>query len=293
MPVNLFAPIDSLIKEANAEPQKAQLLRYQAYDNQQQTQPLYQAYRETRPPTTNDYSGLLNGISVSVKDLYGVAGLQTYAGTAYTFDNCISNGPLVQALVDQGAYIIGKTHTVEFAFGGLGTNPHWPIPYNPWDKQQHRVPGGSSAGAPVSLLTHSCQLALGTDTSGSVRVPAAMCGTFGIKTSTGRWDKQNIVPLSPSIDSAGLLARTAADALWGFAVMDPVSCDDPQALITQLQQPLSSNLQGIRIGYIPDYFADCEDGIDNVVMAALAQLSKAGATLVELAWPGLEESWQL
>ena len=289
-----FHAIDDLVQQVQEQPTRASELRQQAYQNLQASQDQFQAYREHHAPNQDtSYAGLLNGISVSVKDLYGVTGMNTYGGTPYAFADYANSGPLVQALIDQGAYITGKTHTVEFAFGGLGTNPHWPVPRNPADAQEHRVPGGSSSGAPVSLLTHTCQLALGTDTSGSVRVPAAMCGTFGIKTSSGRWTKQQVVPLSPSIDTAGLLARTAADALWGFAVMDPASRDNPKALIESIQQQAKEDIKGLKIGLIPEYFAACEDGIDKQVMTAVKQLEAAGAEIVELQWPGLEESWQL
>lgn len=292
MHINAFNPIADIVKRVKKDAGQAHILRQQAYDNQQLTNATYQAYRQTSPPQTSGYAGLLNGISVSVKDLYGVAGMQSFAGTPFMFTDYEQNGPLVQALLDQGAYISGKTHSVEFAFGGLGTNPHWPVPRNPWDTQQHRVPGGSSSGAPVALLTHSCQLALGTDTAGSVRVPAAMCGTFGIKTSSGRWNKELIVPLSPTADTAGLLARSAADALWGFATLDPVYQNHPLTLIESLQiKAQNTNLRGCKVGLISAYFKDCEDGIAEHTQQALMQLQDAGAELIELDWPYLEETY--
>ncbi len=286
-----LASIDETHQLVQANPSQANYLRQQAWHNLQLTDSVAQAYRQSSAPAKRYAQGLLNGISVSVKDLYGVQGMDTYAGTPFMFPDYQSNGPLVQALIDQGAYITGKTHTVEFAFGGLGTNPHWPVPKNPADIKQHRVPGGSSSGAPVSLLNHTCHLALGTDTSGSVRVPAAMCGTFGIKTSTGRWSKEQIVPLSPSIDTPGLLARSAADALWGFAIMDGIAA--PLDYIRAVQAQVPKDLQGVRIGYIAQYFNDCEDVIGELAMATLTQCQAAGAQLVALEWPHLEESWQL
>jgi aspartyl-tRNA(Asn)/glutamyl-tRNA(Gln) amidotransferase subunit A len=138
----------------------------------------------------------------------------------------------------------------------------------------------------------ACQLALGSDTSGSVRVPAAFCGTFGLKTSAGRWEKDGIVPLSPSVDTAGLLALSAADALWGFAVMDPATSGNPQAFIAQTMLTKKS-MKGVRIGVVTALFEGCEGNIDNKVLAALAQLEAAGAVLVELDWPYLEETYQL
>tara|TARA_B110000503_G_scaffold108601_1_gene162400 strand:- start:6077 stop:7456 length:1380 start_codon:yes stop_codon:yes gene_type:complete len=260
--------------------------------NHAHAQPQLQAFRAVGDIPTIAPEGLLAGISVSVKDLYAVTGFDTYAGSPLALTEFNTSGTLVKRLTDAGAHICGKTHTVEFAFGGLGTNPHWPVPVNPFDTKQHRVPGGSSSGAPVSLWMGACQLALGSDTSGSVRVPAAFCGTFGLKTSAGRWEKDGIVPLSPSVDTAGLLALSAADALWGFAVMDPPTSDNPRDFIAQTMLTKKS-MKGVRIGVITAMFEECEGNIDNKVLAALAQLEAAGAILVELDWPYLEETYEL
>jgi len=263
-----------------------------AYSKLHQHQPKLQAFREVSKAPDVAPEGLLAGVSVSVKDLYAVTGFDTYAGSPLALQEFNKSGTLVKRLTDAGAHICGKTHTVEFAFGGLGTNPHWPVPVNPFDSKQHRVPGGSSSGAPVSLWMGACQLALGSDTSGSVRVPAAFCGTFGLKTSVGRWEKDGIVPLSPSVDTAGLLALSAADALWGFAVLDPATSNNPKAFIEQ-NTLTKKSIQGAHIGVITALFEDCEGGIDKRVLAALAQLEAAGAVLVELDWPYLEETYQL
>ena len=112
-------------------------------------------------------AGILQGIPVSVKDLYGIPGLPTFAGSARELPaKWQSAGPMVQCLMDEMAVITGKTHTVEFAFGALGLNSHWPTPRNPWDAVNPRVPGGSSSGAGVSLCQGSAILALGSDTAG-------------------------------------------------------------------------------------------------------------------------------
>jgi aspartyl-tRNA(Asn)/glutamyl-tRNA(Gln) amidotransferase subunit A len=108
---------------------------------------------------------------------------------------------------------MGKTHMVEFAFGGTGHNGHWGAPYNPWDAAAHRSVGGSSSGAGVSLLEGSALLALGSDTAGSVRIPASMTGTVGLKVTLGRWSTEGVVPLSFTFDTPGLLARSVSDRL--------------------------------------------------------------------------------
>jgi aspartyl-tRNA(Asn)/glutamyl-tRNA(Gln) amidotransferase subunit A len=263
-----------------------------AYSRLHQHESTLQAFREVGEAPVVAPQGLLAGVSVSVKDLYAVTGFATYAGSPFPLQEFNASGTLVKRLTDAGAHVCGKTHTVEFAFGGLGTNPHWPVPVNPFDTQEHRVPGGSSSGAPVSLWMGACQLALGSDTSGSVRVPAAFCGTFGLKTSAGRWEKDGIVPLSPSVDTAGLLALSAADACWGFAVLDPATRANPKAFINHCND-VKKPMQGIRIGIIGALFEACEGAIDERVMAAVKQLEAAGATLVNLDWPYLEEAYQL
>ena len=129
---------------------------------------------------------------------------------------------MIKALSAQLAPVMGKTHCVELAFGGLGTNSHWGTPANPWDKQVHRVPGGSSSGAGVSLVNGTAALALGTDTAGSIRVPASMTGVAGLKLTAGRWPTQQIVPLSHTLDTPGLMARRVDDLDYAFRALDPV-----------------------------------------------------------------------
>ncbi|MFT7375483.1 MAG: aspartyl-tRNA(Asn)/glutamyl-tRNA(Gln) amidotransferase subunit A [Oceanospirillaceae bacterium] len=287
-----FFSIHNIHEQVAEDASHAIRLINRAHTNLNHTQPQLQAFRAVGDTPTTAPKGLLSGVSVSVKDLYAATGFDTYAGSPLALTEFNTSGTLVKRLTDAGAHICGKTHTVEFAFGGLGTNPHWPVPVNPFDTNQHRVPGGSSSGAPVSLWMGACQLALGSDTSGSVRVPAAFCGTFGLKTSAGRWEKDGIVPLSPSVDTAGLLALSAADALWGFAVMDPAISDNPRAFIAQTMLTKKS-MKGVRIGVITALFEGCEGNIDNKVLAALTQLEAAGAVLVELDWPYLEETYQL
>ena len=171
--------------------------------------------------------GSLQGLPVSVKDLYGVTGFPTFAGSPKSLPKRWEReGPVIKALRRQLAVIAGKTHTVEFAFGGLGANPHWTTPRNPWDRDKHRVPGGSSSGAGVTLAVGSALLALGTDTAGSVRIPASMTGNVGFKTSIGRWSVEGIVPLSPSLDTVGLLARSVEDVAFGFLALDPAVKSD-------------------------------------------------------------------
>ena len=220
--------------------------------------------------------GPLQGLPVSVKDLYAIQGYPTYAGTPQRLpERWEQEGPLVKKLRQQLSVITGKTHTVEFAFGGLGINPHWQTPRNPWDSQQHRIPGGSSAGAGVSLACGSALLALGTDTAGSIRIPASMTGQVGLKTSCGRWSTQGIVPLSPSLDTPGLLTRTVEDMQFAFNALDQASPNEHTESV--------DTLTGLRIG-ISDglMWDDCSPGITEGVHEALDELVNQGAR--KLAW---------
>ncbi|WP_306030042.1 amidase [Stappia sp. MMSF_3263] len=216
--------------------------------------------------------GPLMGIPVSVKDLFGVPGLPTHAGTNAAFPReWDAAGPVVKTLLSQMGVVTGKTHTVEFAFGGLGTNPHAGTPVNPWSSRETpRVPGGSSSGAGVSLAQGSALLALGTDTAGSVRIPASFTGQTALKVTHGRWSIEGIVPLSPSLDTPGLLARTIADLVYAFEAIDPEAAPAVAA----------ADLSGLRIGIIPNtVWDDVEPSIAENTNQALRVLEKAGAHL--------------
>lgn len=235
--------------------------------------------------------GPLQGIPVSVKDLYGVAGLPTFAGTPRRLPpDWEREGPLVSALRRQLAVITGKTHTVEFAFGGLGVNHHWGTPRNPWDAARHRVPGGSSSGAGVSLLEGSALLALGSDTAGSVRIPASMTGNVGLKTSFGRWSVAGVVPLSPTLDTTGLLARSVDDAVFGFGALDP-AWGDPAALRRELEAIEPAQ---VRIG-VGDrcLWEGCDPGVAEAAEAALRELAAAGMRVSDVALPEAAEAIEL
>lgn len=231
--------------------------------------------------------GPMQGIPVSVKDLYGVRGYPTFAGSPRELPaEWRHEGPVIRALRGQLATVSGKTHTVQFAFGALGTNPHWGTPQNPWDARDHRAPGGSSAGAGVSLWEGSALLALGTDTAGSVRMPASMTGTVGVKTTAGRWSIEGISPLSPTLDTPGTLTRTVEDAALAFSVIDPETAADPDTFLSTVER---AELGDFRIGVCEAFFDDCEPGIAEGVRAALSELEAAGARLVDITIPNLEE----
>ncbi len=231
--------------------------------------------------------GPLMGLPVSVKDLYGVPGLPVFAGSDEALPEAWqAAGPLVARLQQQLGIVVGKTHTVEFAFGGLGVTAHWGTPWNPWSRAEHRVPGGSSAGAGVSLVQGSALLALGTDTAGSVRVPAAMTGQVGLKTTVGRWPVDGIVPLSSSLDTAGVLTRTVDDLAYAFAALDPEHARQPT--------PAPARVQGLRVGVPTNHFwDDIDPSIGAVVEATIERLAQAGAQVVRLPLPHCEEAFDI
>src|SRR6516162_4091908 len=220
--------------------------------------------------------GPLQGLPVSIKDLFAASGYPCFAGSSRRLrsDPWEQDGPLVAALRRQLGVITGKTHMVEFAFGGTGHNSHWGAPYNPWDPAAHRAPGGSSSGAGVSLLEGSALLAFGSDTAGSVRIPASMTGTVGLKVTLGRWSTAGVVPLSTTFDTPGLLARSVSDAAWGFAALDPAGIDAADFIAAAAARDLA----GVRIGIgDPFLWRDCDPGIAETVEQAVNALARAGA----------------
>jgi aspartyl-tRNA(Asn)/glutamyl-tRNA(Gln) amidotransferase subunit A len=226
--------------------------------------------------------GALQGIPVSVKDIYGVEGLPVFAGSPRALpDRWQSEGPLVRRLRSQIAVIMGKAHTVEFAFGGLGLNAHWPTPWNPQDRKVHRSPGGSSSGAGVSLGEGTALLALGTDTAGSVRIPASMTGNAGIKTTKGRWSTDGVVPLSQTFDTTGLLARSAADLAFAFQQFDSAPV------------PALSDLAGVRLGRAEHFFWETSPGVSERVEEALSHAATDGARVADAALPAAREMFEL
>jgi len=233
-------------------------------------------------------AGPLMGLPVSIKDIYGVSGMPTFAGTpAELPPEWRTEGPVVAALRRSLAVVMGKTHTVEFALGAVGLTANWDSPRNPWDAANHRVCGGSSAGAGISLAEGSAVVALGTDTGGSVRVPASATGQVGLKTTAGRWSTDGIVPLSATFDTPGPLTRTVEDAAVAFAAIDPATTD-VDALFRRLE---SMEVGDLRLGVSDEHFwDDCAPGVAEGVWAALDGLVAKGAQVVRMAFPEAAEA---
>jgi aspartyl-tRNA(Asn)/glutamyl-tRNA(Gln) amidotransferase subunit A len=236
--------------------------------------------------------GPLQGLPVSLKDLFAAVGYPCFAGSSHRLpaDPWEQDGPLVATLRRQLGVIMGKTHMVEFAFGGTGRNSHHGAPYNPWDAATHRSVGGSSSGAGVSLLEGSALLAFGSDTAGSVRIPACMTGNVGLKVTHGRWSTEGVVPLSFTFDTPGLLARSVADAAYGFAALDPAGTD-PVGFIARAGR---RDLAGIRLGIgDPFLWRDCDPGIADTAQEAVDALVRAGAVARNFALPEVVDAYRV
>jgi aspartyl-tRNA(Asn)/glutamyl-tRNA(Gln) amidotransferase subunit A len=222
--------------------------------------------------------GPLMGVPVAVKDLYTVSAMPTTAGTSMAIDDLLEGeGSFIRQLKRCGCIILGKTTTTEFAAGTINLTKR--APWNPRDLQTQRMPGGSSSGSAVAMAADLCALALGSDTGGSVRQPAALCGVTGYKCTAGMWATDGVFPLSPTLDSLGLFAKSASDVAHAFAALGSVLAPQPIAL------------QGVRLG-IPKqrFFENLEPGIEASIELALRELSRNGVELVEFDFPEVAES---
>ena len=216
----------------------------------------------------------VDGLPVSLKDLFDVAGEVTRAGSRIFEGNAPakSDAPVVARLRAAGAVFIGRTNMVEFAFGGVGLNPHYGTPKNPWDRARGRVPGGSSSGAAVAQADGMCVMALGTDTRGSIRQPAALCGIAGFKPTARRVPREGVFPLSYTLDSVGPLANTVECCAAYDAVLagETSELEKLDAKGLRLMLPRSSALD------------ELDREVQQAFEAAVTRLTKAGALLREV-----------
>ena len=230
---------------------------------------------------TGTLLGPLDGAIVTVKDLFDVAGDVTRAGSKVLADEGVvasRDAVVVQRLRAAGAVIVGKTNMSEFAFTGVGANPHYGTPGNPADRA--RVPGGSSSGAGVAVADGMCEIAIGSDTGGSVRIPASLCGIVGFKPSKQRVSTEGAFPLSYSLDSIGPLARSVAQCAAADAVL---AGEEPWALDT-------APLAGLRFGVAQGLpLENLDDTVGRRFPEALDRLEKAGVHLTYEKLPPFED----
>ncbi|MFJ3473423.1 amidase [Microbacterium maritypicum] len=229
-----------------------------------------------------DWRGPLHGIPVGVKDLFDTAGVPTEAGSAVRAGNIPRHdAAAVARLRAAGMPILGKTTTHEFAHGGTT-----PGTANPWDLG--RIPGGSSGGSGAAVGAGIVHVALGTDTAGSVRIPAALCGTVGLKPTYGRVSRFGLTPLSWSLDHIGVLTRSVADAallLAALAGADPRDPTTDTVGATGFEFAAFGEVRGLRVGVPASSFGTCDPEVEAAVLAAASELQGSGAELIEIAVP--------
>jgi aspartyl-tRNA(Asn)/glutamyl-tRNA(Gln) amidotransferase subunit A len=217
--------------------------------------------------------GPLDGRIVSIKDLFDVAGEPTTGGSVVYAEAppAAADAPIVRRLRAAGAVIVGKTNMTEFAFSGIGINPHYGTPLNPHDRS--RIPGGSSSGAAVSVGDGFCDIAIGTDTGGSVRIPAAYCGLVGFKPTQSRVPREGAMALSTTLDSIGPLATSVADAALTDAILAGI---EPRAPVVRPSSALSFAMPLGRL------FEKLDGAVTNAFQAATRRILEAGARIVDL-----------
>ena len=222
----------------------------------------------------------VEGLPVSLKDLFDVAGEVTRAGSKILAGNppAKTDAGAVARLRAAGAVLIGRTNMVEFAFGGVGLNPHYGTPKNPYDRKTGRVPGGSSSGAAVAQADGMCVMALGTDTRGSIRGPSALCGLVGFKPTARRVPRDGAFPLSYTLDSVGPLANSVECCAAYDAVLsgEPDPWPSVPVQMLRLLLPLSSALE------------DLDPQVSRAFDSALHRLSQAGAMIVKVPVPAFD-----
>jgi aspartyl-tRNA(Asn)/glutamyl-tRNA(Gln) amidotransferase subunit A len=219
------------------------------------------------------------GIPVSVKDLFDIRGQVTRAGSRVLDGPPAERDAAAVARVRRAGLVpIGRTNMTEFAFSGLGINSHYGTPANPWDRQARRIPGGSSSGAVVSITDGMAHGALGTDTGGSCRIPAALCGLVGWKPTQARVPRDGVVPLSPTLDTVGVLGRSVECC----AILDAILAGVEPLGVEPLDWPP-------RLAVVRNYvFDDTDDAVAAAFDRASGRLVSAGAELVDLELPELD-----
>jgi aspartyl-tRNA(Asn)/glutamyl-tRNA(Gln) amidotransferase subunit A len=238
--------------------------------------------------------GPLQGIPIALKDLYDVAGVRTTAGSIILADNiAAADSAVTERLRAGGAVLLGKLHLHEWATGVTSINPHFGPCRNPWDPA--RIPGGSSGGSAAALAAGLCLGSYGSDTGGSIRIPAALCGVVGLKPTRGRVSLRGVVPLSWSLDHAGPLARSVRDAailLQAVAGYDP---DDPGSIDWPVDNYVKADahapgLAGLHVLVPDNYFFETGDPVVlGLASEAVRVLERLGARVEHLRLPGIEE----
>jgi aspartyl-tRNA(Asn)/glutamyl-tRNA(Gln) amidotransferase subunit A len=234
--------------------------------------------------------GPLHGIPIAVKDLVDIAGRITTGGSkTRRARRAEATATIVKKLTAAGMIVLGKTHTVEFAFGGWGTNQSLGTPWNPWDLGVPRTPGGSSSGSGVAVGARMVPCAIGTDTGGSVRMPASWCGITGLKATIGQISAAGILPLSASLDTPGPMARDVVDAALLFEVLqgfDPLDPATRRGRPTPVMATIERGVRGLRLARLPAAERGIVDaGVLDAYDRSLEVLAGLGAEIVDVVLP--------
>jgi len=260
------------------------LVRIRRYD------PRLKAFVRTFDPAL----GGGDGPTFAIKDLFDVKGVPTGGGARTPLaQNPQTNALAVQKLLDAGWRAVGKTQTVELAYGSWGTNRAVGAPWNPWDALVHRAPGGSSSGSAVAIAAGLADAALGSDTGGSVRIPAATCGVVGLKPGRGLVSLLGVHPLAPALDTVGALAQDVATAARLLSVISGPDGHDATRGPFDAEAALQLEVEGRRLAAIPlDHLGEVDPDIGRLYLSALDRLRKTGVTVQMVRPPkALDESF--
>jgi aspartyl-tRNA(Asn)/glutamyl-tRNA(Gln) amidotransferase subunit A len=232
----------------------------------------------------------LHGLPIALKDLIDLDGQITTGGSASLKQRrSTTTATIARRMIAKGMIVLGKTHTVEFAMGGWGTNQHMGTPCNPWDEAIARTPGGSSSGSGVAVAARMVPWAIGTDSGGSVRLPASFCGLTGLKTTIGRLSTHGIIPLSNSLDTPGPMARAVEDAAVLYTVLqgsDPLNPATRGIAVDDPMPTLRRGVRGLRIARMPR--AEREGVAPDMLTAydqSIDMLANLGAEILDVEFP--------
>jgi aspartyl-tRNA(Asn)/glutamyl-tRNA(Gln) amidotransferase subunit A len=237
-------------------------------------------------------AGPLHGVPIALKDLYDTAGVATTAGSKILAGRVPqTDATVVRRLREAGAIVLGKLHMVEFAYGPEGLNAHHGAPRNPWDAAVERMPGGSSSGSGVAVAAGLAPASLGSDTGGSIRIPASLCGITGLKPTYGRVSRAGVLPLAWSMDHVGPMTRTVGDAALLLRVMagyDPADASSSVLPVPDYLGALSGDVNGLRVGLLRRFFLEsATPEVRTAVEQAARALQTAGAIVDEVSLPAV------
>ncbi len=232
--------------------------------------------------------GPLHGVPIGIKDLFDLEGSVTTAGSPLLTKVATKDSTVVARLKSAGAIILGKLNLHEFAYGPEGINAHFGTPWNPWDKTTHRIPGGSSSGSGVAVAAGLLPMGMGTDTGGSIRMPAACCGVVGLKPTFGRVSKAGVWPLAWTMDHMGPLTRKTEDAALVLSVIAGADPADPTASnrpVSDYTAEITRPVRGLRIGVFTDYVSTADRVMGDAVRAAAKVFENLGCVVQDISLP--------